>query len=256
MYSNNDSIILYNSNKTVYYLDNIKSIIISGTQTKIFLFNTNNNNYSNFFFRKDNFTNLDNGIVIDKTFTNWNYTLGITGDNSYYIIDLKNLVNSHFTSTTYTNMINGFKFYDTVYRHISISTNGYIVFGYDGDIETNPSIINHFRKNRVSFIFNDLDLNINSHYPSSIEYELIDDNDGVSIYQKSILLIEYKNLYENKSIHNSAQVLLYLENSSPINKGKIKINYRIINSKRGIIGLSKKGVYSNMLDQKTDILEI
>jgi len=143
-----------------------------------------------------------------------------------------------------TNNAVGFKYYGNVYNNIYLGSNGYITF-LKGDTSSIGTLETHLSEPRLSFLFTDLNLAINTVSPtkiSKITYGYFDDisTDGNEIYKNSILSINFLNICDRNNFikDNTVQVLLYLENSNLNNRGKIIVNYQKIGSSDGIVGLS------------------
>jgi len=114
------------------------------------------------------------------------------------------------------NILEGFRFYGKIYNTIHISTNGYITFGImNGDTSFIPKIENHLGKPRISFLYNDLEINQTD---GKIYYGYSSDE----IINNSVFVITYQNISKfNTSLKNNIQILLYLENGYYKNRGKI-----------------------------------
>ena len=84
-----NKIIIYSNDN--YYIKTVIDIENYQNNVNIYIDTIDNVNYTNFKLRKYNFEVTSNSNIINYNFNNWTDTLGIPGDNSYYIIDLLEL---------------------------------------------------------------------------------------------------------------------------------------------------------------------
>ena len=159
---------------------------------------------------------------------NWTGIIGNIGDDCFLKIDLISN-NSNFNSISESNNLNaepepepeplsinieaGFKFYGNVYNSIFIGTNGYITF-VNGDTNSIGSLENQLLVPRISFLFTDLNLAINTistNKISNIEYGYIDDvsNDGNIIYKNSVFCINFNNVCDGSNFIKDNTVQLF-----------------------------------------------
>ena len=259
-----DSVILKKDN----LIENAKIInieIIANINQNIIHLSNLNNDFTNGKVFLDNTLEITNSVntitTIDSINTNrWTGIIGNVGDDCFLKIELTNYKNTNSTILESNNLSGepepepeplstirieaGFKFYGKIYNDIFIGTNGYITF-VNGDTNSIGTLENHLLMPRLSFLFTDLNLAINTistNKISNIEYGYIDDtsNNGNIIYKNSIFCINFNNVCDGENFikDNTVQLLIYLENSDYKNRGKIIVNYQNIGSNNGIIGLS------------------
>ena len=125
-----------------------------------------------------------------------------------------------------------FKYYGKAYKYIYIGTNGYVTFGYNmGDLDSYESLQKHFDTTRLSYCFTDLTLNQGGELYFGYESDTFIDN--------SIFVISYKaSVYSNSHQTIEVKIKLYLENSYPINRGRVTISYGDVKIMKALVGLS------------------
>ena len=182
---------------------------------------------------------------LDTELEIYKYQIGhIISNNSWTTPPIS--ITSHTINTTLNNdddlfnLIltnnNKFKFYDKYYTSINIGTNGYLTFDYN-DTQYLESPDNHFNMTRLSIFFTDLSPN----QQGLIYYGYHTDTNTNDTLVITYLSVSQYNTYNS----NNAQIKLYLENAILSKRGRIEINYGLVELYDCIIGISN-GLKTNI----------